>query len=70
MIRCGASPAISAPSNCIEPNAISDNAIAAWQEALDRYERKQIIPLARRVRERLDACEKRRGARERDDAVP
>ena len=30
-----------------------DEAIAAWQEALDRYERKEVIPLARRVRERL-----------------
>jgi tetratricopeptide (TPR) repeat protein len=32
-----------------------DEAIAAWGEALDRYERKGIVPLARRVRERL-AC--------------
>ena len=30
-----------------------DEAVAAWREALDRYERKQIIPLARRVHERL-----------------
>jgi class 3 adenylate cyclase/tetratricopeptide (TPR) repeat protein len=30
-----------------------DDAIAAWQEALDRYERKEIVPLAGRVRERL-----------------
>jgi class 3 adenylate cyclase/tetratricopeptide (TPR) repeat protein len=30
-----------------------EEAIAAWQEALDRYERKEIIPLARRARERL-----------------
>jgi tetratricopeptide (TPR) repeat protein len=30
-----------------------EEAIAAWQEALDRYQRKQVIPLARRVRERL-----------------
>ncbi len=30
-----------------------DEAVAAWQEALDRYERKQVIPLARRVRQRL-----------------
>ncbi len=34
-----------------------DEAIAAWQEALDRYERKQIIPLARRVRQRLAALQ-------------
>jgi hypothetical protein len=30
-----------------------DEAVAAWREALDRYERKQIVPLARRVRDRL-----------------
>jgi class 3 adenylate cyclase len=30
-----------------------DDAAAAWHEALDRYERKGIIALARRVRERL-----------------
>ena len=30
-----------------------DEATAAWQEALGRYERKAIIPLARRVRDRL-----------------
>jgi tetratricopeptide (TPR) repeat protein len=30
-----------------------DEAIAAWQEALERYERKGIIPLVRRVRGRL-----------------
>ncbi len=34
-----------------------DEAVAAWQEALDRYERKQIIQLARRVRERLAAIQ-------------
>jgi tetratricopeptide (TPR) repeat protein len=34
-----------------------DEAVAAWQEALDRYERKGIVPLARRVRERLAALE-------------
>jgi hypothetical protein len=38
-----------------------EEAIAAWREALDRYERKQIIPLARRTRERLEALESRRG---------
>jgi tetratricopeptide (TPR) repeat protein len=32
-------------------------AIEAWQEALDRYERKGVTPLARRVRERLAALE-------------
>jgi class 3 adenylate cyclase len=34
-----------------------DDAVLAWQEALDRYERKGVIPLARRVRERLAALE-------------
>ena len=32
-----------------------EDAIAAWHEALDRYERKGVIPLAREVRERLAA---------------
>jgi tetratricopeptide (TPR) repeat protein len=30
-----------------------EDAVAAWREALDHYERKEIVPLARRVRERL-----------------
>jgi tetratricopeptide (TPR) repeat protein len=30
-----------------------EEAVAAWREALDRYERKQVIPAVRRVRERL-----------------
>jgi class 3 adenylate cyclase/tetratricopeptide (TPR) repeat protein len=34
-----------------------DEALAAWREALDRYERKEMIPLARRVRERLAAIQ-------------
>jgi len=34
-----------------------DEAIAAWQEALERYERKGVVPLARRVREQLAALE-------------
>ena len=34
-----------------------DEAIAAWREALDRYERKGIVPLARRVHERLAALQ-------------
>jgi class 3 adenylate cyclase/tetratricopeptide (TPR) repeat protein len=37
-----------------------DEAIAAWHEALDRYERKGIIPLARRVRERLAVLQETR----------
>ncbi len=32
-------------------------AIAAWKEALDRYERKGVVPLARRVREKLAALQ-------------
>jgi hypothetical protein len=34
-----------------------DEALAAWREALDRYDRKEMIPLARRVRERLAAIQ-------------
>lgn len=34
-----------------------DEAAAAYGKALDRYERKQIIPLARRTRERLEALQ-------------
>jgi tetratricopeptide (TPR) repeat protein len=34
-----------------------NEAAAAWSEALDRYERKGIIPLARRTRERLAALQ-------------
>jgi tetratricopeptide (TPR) repeat protein len=34
-----------------------DEAVAAWHEALSLYERKGIIPLARRVRERLASLE-------------
>ncbi len=34
-----------------------EDATAAWHEALDRYERKGIIPLVRRARERLSALE-------------
>jgi tetratricopeptide (TPR) repeat protein len=34
-----------------------DEAAAVLGEALDRYERKQIIPLARRTRERLSALQ-------------
>jgi hypothetical protein len=36
---------------------LREEAIAAWQDALDCYERKPIIPLARRVRERLAALQ-------------
>jgi class 3 adenylate cyclase len=34
-----------------------DEAVAAWQEALDLYERKEIVPYVRRVRERLAALQ-------------
>jgi tetratricopeptide (TPR) repeat protein len=34
-----------------------DEAIAAWGEALERYDRKGVVPLARRIRERLAALE-------------
>jgi class 3 adenylate cyclase len=45
--------ALSDLAEVLEAAGRRDEAIAAWQEALDRYERKGIIPLARRVRERL-----------------
>jgi class 3 adenylate cyclase/tetratricopeptide (TPR) repeat protein len=38
-----------------------EDAVSAWQDALDCYDRKQVIPVARRLRERLDAM---------TDAVP
>jgi len=34
-----------------------DEAVAAWREALGHYERKEQLPLARRVRERLSAIQ-------------
>jgi tetratricopeptide (TPR) repeat protein len=34
-----------------------DEAIAAWRDALDCYERKEVVPLAAHVRERLAALE-------------
>ena len=37
----------------LEAAGLRGQAITAWQEALDRYERKQIVPIARRTRERL-----------------
>jgi Flp pilus assembly protein TadD len=37
----------------LEMSGHSAQAAAAWRQALDHYERKGIIPLARRVRERL-----------------
>ena len=37
-----------------------DEAVAAWRQSLDCYERKEIVPLVRRVRERLAALEEAR----------
>jgi tetratricopeptide (TPR) repeat protein len=56
------SPKLQADAYCdlaevLEAAGRRDEAIAAWQEALDRYERKGIVPLADRVRERLAALE-------------
>jgi hypothetical protein len=39
-----------------------EEAVATWQEALACYDRKQVIPVARRLRERLSAMA--------DDAFP
>jgi tetratricopeptide (TPR) repeat protein len=41
----------------LEASGRRDEAIAAWREALNRYERKQVIPFARRVRKRLAAIQ-------------
>lgn len=45
--------AFSVLAEVLEAAGRRDGATAAWREALDRYERKQVIPFARRVRERL-----------------
>jgi class 3 adenylate cyclase/tetratricopeptide (TPR) repeat protein len=37
----------------LERSGRREEARRAWQEALDRYDRKEIVPLARRLRERL-----------------
>jgi tetratricopeptide (TPR) repeat protein len=37
----------------LEAAGLRDEAVAAWEEALQRYERKGIVPRAREVRERL-----------------
>ena len=44
-------------ADVLETAGRRDEAIGAWQEALDRYERKGIVPLARHVRERMAALE-------------
>jgi AAA ATPase-like protein/adenylate/guanylate cyclase family protein len=41
----------------LEEAGRQEEAVVAWREALDRYERKQVIPAARRVRDRLAALE-------------
>ena len=41
----------------LEAAGCRDEAVTAWHEALERYERKGVVPLARRVRERLVALE-------------
>ena len=49
--------ALSDLAQVLEASGHHDEAAAAWREALDRYERKEMIPLARRVRERLAAVQ-------------
>jgi tetratricopeptide (TPR) repeat protein len=44
-------------ANVLEAAGRREEAVAAWRGALDCYERKQIVPLAARVRERLAALE-------------
>jgi tetratricopeptide (TPR) repeat protein len=41
----------------LEADGRREEAIAAWKEALGHYERKEIVPSIRRVRERLAALE-------------
>jgi class 3 adenylate cyclase/tetratricopeptide (TPR) repeat protein len=49
--------ALSCLAEVLEAAGRRDEAVAAWGEALDRYERKQVIPLAALVRKRLAALE-------------
>jgi class 3 adenylate cyclase len=56
------SPKLQADAYCdlaevLEAAARREEAVAAWHEALDRYEHKGIIPLARRVRDRLNTLQ-------------
>jgi class 3 adenylate cyclase/tetratricopeptide (TPR) repeat protein len=44
-------------ANVLEAAGRREEAVAAWRGALDCYERKQIVPLAARVRKRLAALE-------------
>ena len=47
--------ALSGLAQVLEVAGRRDEAVAALREALERYERKQIVPLARRTHERLAA---------------
>ena len=49
--------ALSDLAEVLEAAGRRDEAAAALREALDRYERKPVIPLARRTRERLAALQ-------------
>jgi class 3 adenylate cyclase/tetratricopeptide (TPR) repeat protein len=49
--------ALSDLAEVLEAAGRRDEAVAAWQEALHLYDRKEVIPLARRTRERLAALE-------------
>jgi class 3 adenylate cyclase/tetratricopeptide (TPR) repeat protein len=56
------SPKLQADAYCdlgqvLEAADRRDEAVAAWTEALERYERKGVVPLVRRVRERLAALQ-------------
>jgi len=48
---------LSTLAEVLEAASRREDAIATWQDALDRYERKRIVPLARRTRERIAALE-------------
>jgi hypothetical protein len=45
------------PREVLEAAFRREEAVAAWGQALERYERKEVVPLARRVRERLAALQ-------------
>jgi len=69
------SPKLQADAYCdlaevLEVAGGRQEALLMWHEALDRYERKGVIPLARRVRARLAALERMPSSQGLDDAVP